>query len=130
MKFHRDGTKPMRDEIFVFGSNLAGIHGAGAALEAKRSFGAIQGNGIGYCNYSYAIPTKDHNIQTMSLGTIKPYIDAFLVFARENPNTEFWLTRVGCGLAGYDDSDIAPMFCGASENCSFPDKWKKILESC
>lgn len=127
MKFHKDGTVPKDGEVFVFGSNLAGIHGAGAALEAKKNFGAKQGQGRGYWGNSYAIPTKDVKINTLAKGDIKGYINDFISFAGYAPNLEFWVTAVGCGLAGYKDADIAPYFKGAPNNCNFPLKWKKYL---
>lgn len=128
MKYHKDGTKPNNGEIFVFGSNLAGIHGAGAAREACVSYGAVMLTGVGLTGRSYAIPTKDFNIQTMPLDIIKLYVDAFLMYAKHVQDEEFFVTRIGCGLAGYNDSDIAPLFKGVSDNCSMPENWKQYLE--
>jgi hypothetical protein len=113
-------------EIFVFGSNLAGRHGAGAALHAKRCFGAIYGRGVGLQGDSYAIPTKDENIRTLPLGAIHQYVDEFKEFARTHPDLEFHVTKVGCGLAGYSEVDIAPMFAGSPENCILPEGWRVI----
>ena len=112
-------------EIFVFGSNLAGRHGKGAALDAKRYHGAINGRGFGMQGSSYAIPTKDANLTTLSLDRIKPYVITFVRFARDNPDLNFFVTRVGCGLAGYTDQDIAPMFKAAPANCQLPQEWKQ-----
>lgn len=109
--------------VFVFGSNLAGVHGAGAALFARRYRGAILGQGVGLQGNSYAIPTKDENIETLPLERIKPYIDEFILFAKKNPEMTFEVTRIGCGLAGYTDTDIGPMFKGAPENCRLPVGW-------
>lgn len=113
--------------IFVFGSNLAGRHGAGAAATARVVHGAEYGVGLGITGNAYALPTKDHNIQKLNLVDIKNFVEMFLDFARNNPQHEFQVTRVGCGLAGYTDSDIAPMFYDAPSNCLFDEKWHKYL---
>src|SRR4051812_33883116 len=105
--------------IFVFGSNEAGRHGKGAALTAFRRFGAKYGLGIGFHGQSYAIPTKDRNLDPLPLWRIKEYVEGFLQFARKHPELEFQVTRVGCGLAGYSDQDIAPFFTAAPQNCKF-----------
>ena len=125
---HKDGTVPEGDKIFVFGSNLAGRHGAGAALEAYKNYGAIYGEGIGYHGNSYAIPTKDENINSMGLGSISVFVAEFVKFTQTNPSKKFFVTRVGCGLAGYKDAHIAPMFLGAI-NCSFPAEWAGHLSN-
>lgn len=117
----------MTKKIFVFGSNLAGRHGAGAAKYARQHYGAIYGQGIGLQGDSYAIPTKDHNIETLPLSEIKRYVDMFLAFARSNPKLEFQLTRIGCGLAGYKDEQIAPMFVGLPRNVIVPEEWAYYL---
>lgn len=114
--------------IFVFGSNLAGAHGAGAALEAAQNFGAEYGVGVGATGRAYAIPTKDENIRTMALGDIKPYVDAFLEYARQNPSKEFFVTAIGCGLAGYEPTDIAPMFAGYPMNCTLHRRLVEAME--
>lgn len=114
----------MKQKIFVFGSNLAGRHGAGAALTAFREHGAIYGQGVGIQGNSYGIPTKDENIRTLPLNKIQKYVDQFIRFAELNPEMEFQVTRVGCGLAGYEDDDIAPMFVGAPKNCILPVGWR------
>lgn len=111
--------------IFVFGSNLSGRHGAGAALFARQNHGAVYGVGVGRTGSAYAIPTKDHSIKTLPLNRIKPYVDEFIEYARKNPEFEFQVTRIGCGLAGYQDKDMAPMFAGAPENCHLPDGWRE-----
>ncbi len=110
--------------IFVFGSNLAGRHGAGAALFARRNHGAIYGCGVGPQGNSYAIPTKDYRIQTLPLETIQGYVNGFLHYARNHPELDFQVTRIGCGLAGYTDAQIAPMFANAPSNCHLPDGWR------
>lgn len=111
-------------KIFVFGSNLAGRHGAGAALFARKKCGAIYGQGEGLQGQSYGIPTKDENIQTLSLTEIAFHVDRFKKFATEHPEFEFEITPIGCGLAGYKPRDIAPMFLGAPNNCILPDEFK------
>jgi hypothetical protein len=126
MKFHKDGSQPRSDEVFVFGSNLAGVHGAGAAKQAVK-YGARYGHGIGLQGLTYAIPTKDHDIKTLAIDKIVPYIDRFKKMTLEYPQAKFFITRVGCGLAGYKDADIAPLFKGCGENCSFPTEWERYL---
>ena len=110
--------------IFVFGSNLAGRHGKGAALAARQHHGAIYGQGVGRQGDSYAIPTKDRALHTLPLATIRYYVEHFLLYAHEHPELTFEVTRVGCGLAGYTDADIAPMFRGAPQNCQLPPGWR------
>lgn len=93
------------NEIFVFGSNLAGAHGGGAARVAVNEFGAIWGQGVGLQGQSYAIPTMQGGVET-----IKPYVDEFIAFAKNNPNLVFLVTRIGCGIAGFTEQEIAPLF--------------------
>jgi hypothetical protein len=114
-------------KIFVFGSNLAGAHLAGAALSALREHGAVWGQGKGFQRTSYAIPTKDHQIKTLPLRVIERHVRLFLSFAESQPRLEFFVTRIGCGLAGYQNQDIAPMFKNAPKNCELSPKWLKIL---
>lgn len=97
-------------DIFVFGSNLAGRHGKGAALHAYKYYGAVYGQGIGLQGSSYAIPTKDMFIRTLSLTDIRGYVYDFIGYAKEHPEMTFNVTAIGCGLAGYTPKDIAPMF--------------------
>jgi hypothetical protein len=113
--------------VFVFGSNLAGIHGAGAAKFALHCKGAIWGIGEGLQGASYALPTKDENIHTLPLEDIKSRVDTFLAYAETCPWIEFKVTCVGCGLAGLQHKDIAPMFKNASDNCFFDILWKPWL---
>jgi hypothetical protein len=128
MKFHKDGTLPQNGEVFVFGSNLAGIHGAGAAKIAHQKFGAIYGAGMGLMGRSWAIPTKDKLLNTLSLSDIERHIHIFVNDAPKFfPEHNWFVTRVGCGLAGYKDEQIAPMFRGA-KNCSFAEEWRPYLE--
>lgn len=128
IRFHRDGTLPTNGEIFVFGSNLAGIHGAGAAKVAREMFGAQQGTGQGLCGHSYAIATKDENFNVIDLETIARAVKYFNIYTQltSQANTLWFVTRVGCGLAGYSDSQIAPMFKDAI-NCSFAESWRPYL---
>lgn len=128
-KYHKDGTLPLNGEIFVFGSNLAGIHGAGAAKVAREKFGAKIGVGIGQYGNSYAIPTKDIEIITRSIDEILVDVLDFVIYTRKYPGLKFWLTGIGCGLAGYKYSEIAPMFkfCNP-DKCNFPDAWMPYLE--
>lgn len=106
--------------IFVFGSNLAGRHGRGAANFALRNHGAIYGQGWGLQGNSFAIPTKDANIKTLPLDFIRSYVDKFKEFAVEHPELTFQLTPIGCGLAGYKHEDIGPMFKGSPPNVVIP----------
>lgn len=106
--------------VFVFGSNLAGRHGKGAALWARQHRGAVYGQGEGYQGNSYAIPTKDARLGTLHIDHIKLYVDRFIGFAAEHPELTFQLTPVGCGLAGYNPEQIAPMFINAPDNVILP----------
>ena len=98
----------MENEIFVFGSNLAGAHGGGAAWVAHEYFGAIWGQGVGLQGRSYAIPTMHGGVEA-----IKPYVDEFIEFAKNHPEYKFLVTRIGCGIAGFRDEEIAPLFADA-----------------
>lgn len=112
-----------RNAIFVFGSNLAGRHGKGAALQALHEFAAHYGKPYGLQGRSFAIPTKDENLQTLPIEAIQGYANAFVAFARANPQLRFYLTRIGCGLAGYRDEQIAPLFAAAPSNVIRPPRW-------
>lgn len=121
-------VEKMKD-VFVFGSNLAGRHGAGAAKFAINHHGAIYGQGIGLQGNSYAIPTKNKNLVTLPLAVIESHVKDFIKFANDNPDMKFRVTRVGCGLAGYTSEEIGPMFHGAGKNVTFFDpSWKIYLE--
>lgn len=98
-------TELAENEIFVFGSNLAGHHAGGAARIARKKFGAISGKGVGLQGQSYAIPTMQGGVET-----IKPYVDDFIQFAKEHKEFVFLVTRIGCGIAGFNDTEIAPLF--------------------
>jgi hypothetical protein len=112
--------------IFVFGSNLAGVHGAGAAKTALDQYGAVMGTGEGLQGQSYGIPTKDEIIKTLPLAKIKKHVETFIDFAYDNPTMKFFVTRIGCGLAGYTDEQIAPFFADAPDNCELPDGWSSV----
>lgn len=114
-------------DIFVFGSNLAGIHGAGAARHAFDRHGAIWGEGIGRHGDSYAIPTKDRKIVSLSTTAIRMFVDDFIKYAIDNQNLTFKVTQIGCGLAGFTAADIAPMFILSPKNCQFDTDWRDIL---
>lgn len=114
----------MANTIFVFGSNLAGRHGAGAALHARKKCGAIYGCGIGLQGRSYAIPTKDRRLRTLPLEEIAKHVNIFLAFARSNKHLTFQLTPIGCGLAGFKPQDIAPMFKNAPSNVVIPHEFE------
>lgn len=114
------------NEIFVFGSNLAGHHGGGAARAALNRFGAVWGVGVGLQGRSYAIPTMQGGPET-----IKPYVDQFIEFAKSRPDLTFLVTRIGCGIAAFKDEEIAPLFAVAlnMENIVLPKKFADIIES-
>lgn len=111
------------NEIFVFGSNLAGLHGGGAARLAYKYFGAVWGQGVGLQGQTYAIPTMQGGVETIS-----PYIDEFISFAKQHPELIFLVTRIGCGIAGFSDRDIAPLFFSAInlENVILPKSFVSI----
>ncbi len=112
------------DEVFVFGSNLAGLHGGGAARAAFNKFGAIWGQGVGMQGQSYAIPTMQGGVET-----IAPYVDEFIEYARNHPEKKFLVTEIGCGIAGFSPEEIAPLFAGAVDvgNISLPLHFWKIV---
>jgi hypothetical protein len=111
------------NDIFVFGSNLAGVHGAGAARFAKLQHGAIWGQGIGIQGNSYGIPTKDHKIETLPLVTVERHVEVFKNFARQHDELTFYVTPIGCGLAGYTREQIRPFFEDMPTNCRFAESW-------
>lgn len=117
-------TKLGKDEIFVFGSNLEGLHLGGAARTALEKFGAKMGQGVGLQGQSYAIPTMQGGVET-----IKPYVDEFIDLAREWDQTTFYITRIGCGIAGFTDEEIAPLFADAMDlyNVRLPESFVKVI---
>ena len=112
------------NEIFVFGSNLDGHHYGGAARIAEEKFGAIFGQGVGLQGQSYAIPTMHGGVDV-----IKPYVDEFIEFAKQHPELTFLVTRIGCGIAGFKDSEIAPLFKGAlgMANIALPQSFMDVI---
>lgn len=113
------------DDIFVFGSNLEGMHMGGAARIAREKFGAVWGQGVGMQGQSYAIPTMQGGVDT-----IKPYVDQFIELAREWDQNTFYVTRIGCGIAGFTDEEIAPLFNEAYDlyNVRLPKSFADIIE--
>ena len=119
-------TNLLDNQIFVFGSNLSGRHGKGAALQAVK-FGAKYGVGIGRTGQCYAIPTKGFNLEVLKLEVIKQHVEVFLDYVQSNSQLEFLLTPIGCGLAGCDSNQIAPMFNRQYENLILPVEFKNAL---
>lgn len=116
-------TELKANEIFVFGSNLAGAHAGGAARIAMEKFGAVWGQGVGLQGQSYAIPTMQGGVET-----IKPYVDEFISFAKSHAELVFLVTRIGCGIAGFKDEEIAPLFAAALniDNIILPETFDNI----
>jgi len=117
-------TQLAANEVFVFGSNLQGHHYGGAARIANEKFGAIFGQGVGLQGQSYAIPTMQGGVET-----IRPYVDEFIEFAKQHPELIFYVTRIGCGIAGFQDSEIAPLFTAAvgMENDALPQSFMDVI---
>ena len=113
--------------VFVFGSNEAGIHGKGAAKFAFNEKGAQYGKSYGHHGDSFAIPTKDELFQTLPVPIINQYVQGFLAYARGHRKLLFMVSCIGCGLAGYKNEDIAPLFKDAPKNCQFDLNWEPIL---
>ena len=110
-------TELKPNEVFVFGSNMKGMHIGGAARVAAEKFGAEWGNPIGLQGQSYAIPTMFKDVED-----IKPYVESFIKFAEEHSELFFYVTLIGCGIAGFKPSEIAPLFkrCIGMENIALP----------
>jgi hypothetical protein len=113
--------------IFVFGSNEAGIHGAGAARTALMKYGARMNQGFGMSGISFAIPTKDWQIGPLPFESIAHYVERFIKFAELNPKLTFQVTALGTGLAGHSHKDIAKLFVNAPDNCLFDTLWRDFL---
>jgi len=115
-------TRLEPNEIFVFGSNLSGLHGGGAARIAYERFGAEWGTGVGPTGQCYAIPTMQGGVET-----IRPYVDDFIRYAEQHPEQVFLVTRIGCGIAGFTDGQIAPLFANACHlpNVALPEGWRR-----
>ena len=117
-------TSLAENEIFVFGSNLRGMHGGGAARVAYDDFGAVWGQGVGLQGKSYAIPTMHGGVDV-----IKPYVDEFIDFAKQHGEYIFLVTPIGCGIAGFSEDEIAPLFAEALEveNILLPESFVEVL---
>ena len=125
MEFTPDKITALQpNEVFVFGSNLAGMHGGGAARVARKLFGAVMGQGVGLQGQSYAIPTMQGGTET-----IRPYVNDFIAYAKEHPELTFLVTPIGCGIAGFEPEDIAPLFENACnvENIWLPESFWEVL---
>lgn len=137
ISFHQDMTHPenRRDWVWVFGSNLKGVHGAGAARVALDEYGAKMGQGVGFQGRSYAIPTKNKEIKTLALDVIRSYVDDFFDYVDvAGDGKRYWITSIGCGLAGFKEFQIAPMFQSnilereyISSDLSFPHEWQPFI---
>lgn len=112
-------------EVFVFGSNKRGIHGAGAARDAWMRYGAIRGIGEGRMGSSYALPTCSEPCVALPMAELVEHVERFLAYARRHPKTRFFLTRVGCGIAGFTDAEVAPLFAEAPANVRQPPEWSR-----
>lgn len=113
--------------VFVFGSNELGLHGAGAAEYAHKHLGMPKGKSYGHYGDCFAIPTKDLDIRTLPFTRIEDYVTGFLAYAKGHPKIKFKITRIGCGLAGLRDSQVAQLFQFAPKNCYFDEAWKPFL---
>jgi hypothetical protein len=122
------GHQYIEHGVVVFGANEAGIHGAGAAKDALDYYGALWGKGFGPAGRSFAIPTKDWNIQTLPLDAIGHYIRRFLAYAKAHPDDSFLVTPIGTGLAGYTAEQIAPFFAFAPKNCYLQRGWRELAQ--
>lgn len=118
----------MNPPVFVFGSNLAGRHGKGAALTAVKKYYATYGCGYGRQGMAFAIPTKDSKLNPLPLKVIKVFVQGFLAYAKSAKGLGFKVTKIGCGLAGYTPEEIAPFFAGAPTNCHLPEEFIDILK--
>jgi len=133
-----DTTQLNKGMVFVFGSNEAGVHGAGAALDAVTNHGAIMGQGLGRQGQSYAIATKGKYMRrdgsfgigrSLPLDTVKGNIEEFIRDAEATPDEDFKVSQIGCGYAGFTADQIAPLFAGAPDNCYFDSAWEPLLGS-
>lgn len=122
---HPATDERFKNSRFVFGSNLAGRHGKGAALTAKEHWGAVYGVGVGPTGRAYAIPTKDATLKPLPLYQIKQHVNDFIRYARLNWHLSFFVTAIGTGLAGYAHDEIGPMFKYSPRNCQLPEEWKE-----
>lgn len=118
------------NEVFVYGANEAGIHGAGGAYLAYSQFGAKWGK-YGYDGQAYGIPTKSDTYRVLTVNEIMYHVHVFIQCVKAHPDKDFLLTEIGCGLAGYNPSDIAPLFRAAIDlpNLYFPQRFADILST-
>ena len=125
-RFSSERIESLRaDEIFVFGSNRQGWHGGGAAAYARQRFGAVWGEGVGRTGQCYAIPTTGGVVEN-----IRPYVEQFIVYAEAHPALTFLVTEIGCGIAGYTVTQIAPFFSAALDlpNVLLPQRFVEYLQ--
>jgi hypothetical protein len=128
MKFHVNGSAPKTNEIFVFGSNLGGQHLGGAAKAAFSYYGAAWFVAVGATGNSYAIPTVNATVSgSLPINVIAAYVKQFIDYATLRRDQTFFVTAIGCGIAGFTHAEIAPLFSGAPDNCDFPEEWKPFL---
>lgn len=125
-RFSSERIESLRaDEIFVFGSNRQGWHCGGAAAYAQQRFGAVWGEGIGRTGQCYAIPTMDGSVEK-----VRPYVEEFIAYAEAHPELTFLVTEIGCGIAGYTVTQIAPFFSAALDlpNVLLPQRFVEYLQ--
>lgn len=115
------------DQVFVFGSNLAGNHRKGAAKTALDKFGAMQGVGRGWSGQSFAIPTQNEHLQAMPIHQVEHYIKDFKIYTKNHPKFIYFITAIGCGSTGFHAKDIAPLFQDISDNVILPIRFKEFL---
>ena len=126
---HIDAFPELPSEyIFVFGSNLAGLHSIEIPLVAKNFFAAEFGVSLGVTGRSYAIPIKDRFIRILQLKEIRRYVEMFKAYTNDHPELKFWITHIGVERRGYKHHEIAPMFIGCNRNCIFPEQWRQFLK--
>lgn len=116
---------PSDPRVFVFGSNLMGIHAGGAALYAARELGAEDGVGTGFTGRCYALPTCIRPGEPLPLARLREYADGFIAEALRHPELRFFVSAVGCGIASHREEDVAPMFARAPDNCDLPPGWRR-----
>ena len=126
--FHNEGRIAQSGWVWVFGSNVTGIHAAGEARMAKNNFGAVYGVSEGRMRDSYAIPVKSKNLQSLPIPTLQDNVARFFEHVKSCPRERFYITKVGCGTGEYKDELVAPLFMDAPPNCSFSADWKHHLE--
>jgi hypothetical protein len=117
---------PSDSNIFVFGSDVKGRHGKGAALTAVKKWSAIYGVAAGPTGQSYALPTMNLYFKPLPIIEIQKYTNIFLEYAKQHSELTFLVTRIGCGLAGFKDKDICPLFKGHTDNVKLPLGWDEF----